>query len=279
MVHFYGAMSAAPDPAELAPSRDPAAYGRRRLFTGGLLRLDLLCLICLASAARDRPLRSFRRRPRPRPSSPRRAGRARPAERAGAAGRRRAPHDRAAVLRRARRGADSALSDRVARLETACVQSDAAARSAGGRVAVESPPRAPRRSTATSAAYARLVPGDPDLARSGAARRPRRAKPGGPGRRLPRLRLRRGGRRRASRPSDAGYLAQALGDARQGGDRAQGRPGRRRRRRPAGPRPAARPRPATWRTRSATLDACRRPPAPRWPTGAPPPSAASRSTG
>jgi hypothetical protein len=40
-------MSAAPDPAELAPSRDPAAYGRRRLLTVSFFAWVSLCLICL----------------------------------------------------------------------------------------------------------------------------------------------------------------------------------------------------------------------------------------
>jgi hypothetical protein len=44
-------MSVAPDPAELAPSRDPAAYGRRRLFTPGFLGWILLCVICIAGGA------------------------------------------------------------------------------------------------------------------------------------------------------------------------------------------------------------------------------------
>ena len=48
MVHFFGKMSVAPDPAELAPSRDPAAYGRRPLFTAGFFVWVLLCLVCLA---------------------------------------------------------------------------------------------------------------------------------------------------------------------------------------------------------------------------------------
>jgi hypothetical protein len=43
-------MSALPDPAELAPSRDPAAYGRRRLLTPGFFAWAvLLCLLCLAA--------------------------------------------------------------------------------------------------------------------------------------------------------------------------------------------------------------------------------------
>src|ERR1700722_5634415 len=48
MVQFCGAGTRAPAPAELAPSRDPAAYGRRPLFTSGFFVWVLLCLACLA---------------------------------------------------------------------------------------------------------------------------------------------------------------------------------------------------------------------------------------
>jgi hypothetical protein len=44
-------MSAAPDPAELAPSRDPAAYGKRPLFTPSFLVWVGLCVVCLAIGA------------------------------------------------------------------------------------------------------------------------------------------------------------------------------------------------------------------------------------
>ena len=44
-------MSAAPDPAELAPSRDPAAYGRRPLRASGFVGWLVLCLICLVGGA------------------------------------------------------------------------------------------------------------------------------------------------------------------------------------------------------------------------------------
>ena len=82
MVHFCAAMSAAPDPAELAPSRDPAAYGRRPLFTAGFFVWLSLCLVCLAAggvAARFALFRASRpeaaKRPvpdaGPRPPAPR----------------------------------------------------------------------------------------------------------------------------------------------------------------------------------------------------------------
>jgi hypothetical protein len=51
MVHLLVAMSTAPDPAELAPSRDPAAYGRRPLFTPAFLVWIVLCAACLLAGA------------------------------------------------------------------------------------------------------------------------------------------------------------------------------------------------------------------------------------
>jgi len=44
-------MSLAPDQAELAPSRDPAVYGRRRLFTPGLFAWIVACVTCVALGA------------------------------------------------------------------------------------------------------------------------------------------------------------------------------------------------------------------------------------
>ena len=44
-------MTALPDPAELAPTRDPAAYGRRRLMSGGFWVMMGFCVLCLLAAA------------------------------------------------------------------------------------------------------------------------------------------------------------------------------------------------------------------------------------
>src|SRR5580658_859679 len=52
LVHFCTpTMSAAPDPAELAPSRDPAAYGRRPLFTPRFFAWAGVCAACLIAGA------------------------------------------------------------------------------------------------------------------------------------------------------------------------------------------------------------------------------------
>ena len=44
-------MTALPDPADLAPSRDPADYGRRRLFTPWFWAMIALCLVSVALGA------------------------------------------------------------------------------------------------------------------------------------------------------------------------------------------------------------------------------------
>ena len=141
MGHFCGAMSAAPDPAELAPSRDPAAYGKRRLFTATFLAWIVLCLICLGGGA------LIGRFALPPPAQPQGPGPiAEPAPRGApsapvsppAASATTAPPSSTAPA-----AADSALSDRVARLETASSQaSGAAAGSAGRGLAVERRARA-----------------------------------------------------------------------------------------------------------------------------------------
>ncbi|HWA62556.1 MAG TPA: hypothetical protein VG939_14330, partial [Caulobacteraceae bacterium] len=42
------AMTALPDPSDdLAPSRDPADYGRRRMFSNAFWAMMVLCLLCV----------------------------------------------------------------------------------------------------------------------------------------------------------------------------------------------------------------------------------------
>jgi hypothetical protein len=161
MVHFLDKMSVAPDPAELAPSRDPAAYGRRPLFTAGFFVWVLLCLACLAIggvagrfafpaepaakpevATPEAPARS----PSPVIASPANGPMTAPLASTAAAG-----------------GADAALADRVARLETAASrQNEAAAETlAAASLSVAAQGGAPF--DRDLAAYERLAPDDPDL--------------------------------------------------------------------------------------------------------------------
>lgn len=167
MVQFLRAMSAAPDPAELAPSRDPAAYGRRRLVTGGFFGWIVLCLICLAGGA------AIGRFALPAPSQPQSAAAAlaEPASRASppplsptAATAATAP---AAAASGAATGSDSALSDRVARLETAASHQTDAATEALAAAALSTAAEGSAPFDKDVAAYARLAPGEPDLAELG----------------------------------------------------------------------------------------------------------------
>jgi len=158
MVHFLAAMSAAPDPAELAPSRDPAAYGRRPLSATGLLTGLVLCLVCLAiGAAVGRFGLPAQLAPTPQLSA---EPPARPVSLAPPPPVASAPM----TAPPASGGAgDSALSDRVARLETASTrQSQAAAQAlAAASLSVAAQGSAPF--DHDLAAYEALAPGDPDL--------------------------------------------------------------------------------------------------------------------
>ncbi len=158
-------MSAAPDPAELAPSRDPAAYGRRPLFTSGLFVWVLLCLACLVIGGAVGRF-GFPSEPAPRPDAaaapeltPRPASVA-PAA-AAASGPAIAPPSSGAPI--AASGADAALSDRVARLESAASKQDAAAAEAlaASTLSVAAEGAAPF--DRDLAAFERLTPDDPDL--------------------------------------------------------------------------------------------------------------------
>ena len=162
MVHFLDKMSVAPDPAELAPSRDPAAYGRRPLFTAGFFVWVLLCLACLAiGGVAGRFV--FPAEPAPKPEIAAPEATARPAASVvapPATGPIAAPPASASA---APAGADTALADRVARLETAASrESQAAAETlAAASLSVAAQGAAPF--DRDLAAYERLAPDDPDL--------------------------------------------------------------------------------------------------------------------
>jgi hypothetical protein len=162
LVHFFPAMSAAPDPAELAPSRDPAAYGRRPLRASGFVGWVVLCLICLAGgAAIGRFGFSAAPTAQPEPAAPESA-RLPPAAPTPLGG---GPINAAPVVAAAGQGSggDAALGDRVARLESAASrQGDAAAEAlAASALSVAAQGSAPF--DRDLAAYERLAPGDADL--------------------------------------------------------------------------------------------------------------------
>ncbi len=154
-------MSALPDPAELAPSRDPAAYGRRPVFTPTFFAWISLCVLCLAAgwavarfgvqltpAARIEPTapEAATRAPALAPTAPTPPVTAPPAQ---------AQSDGSAV---------DALAARVARLEAS---SNHGADAAAAALAAADLSEAAQSSSPFSqdlAAYQRLMPASPDLA-------------------------------------------------------------------------------------------------------------------
>ncbi|HVN01567.1 MAG TPA: hypothetical protein VMT68_15270 [Caulobacteraceae bacterium] len=156
-------MSVTPDPADLAPSRDPAAYGRRRLFTGGFLGWIVLCLICLAGGA---AIGRFALAPAAPGKSPAPAGqdiapRAPPAV---------APPPAPAAPQAAppspatpAAAAEAGLADRVARLEAGARRQDQAAALALAAASLSTAAEGSAPFDQDVIAYERLAPGDPDL--------------------------------------------------------------------------------------------------------------------
>ena len=151
-------MSAAPDPAELAPSRDLAAYGRRPLFSTTFVVWVLACVLCVAIgmaigrfalrvAPSPKPEPVALESPRPATVAPALASLAQPVAAP------QAPGDN-----------DSALSNRVGKLEAASSHETAAAVQALGAAALSQAALGSAPFAADVAAYQQLAPGDPDLA-------------------------------------------------------------------------------------------------------------------
>jgi hypothetical protein len=152
-------MSAMPDPAELAPSRDPAAYGRRRLFTPSFFAWAALCVLCLvagaaigrfgvqfATAAKETSAPdSVQRPPLPIAASA-------PAAAMPAAGVAAAPAP----------GADQ-LADRLTRLESASARANDAARAALAAAGLSEAAQSAAPFDQDLAAYQRLMPASLDL--------------------------------------------------------------------------------------------------------------------
>jgi len=153
-------MSLAPDQAELAPSRDPAAYGRRRLFTAGFVAWIVACVVSLGvgaaigrfgfagGPAKTEPAATAAVESRPAPVS------ATPA----------APPAPIAHPPPTPAATDSAaLADRVARLESAASRTDDAAAGALAAAALSAAAEGSAPFDQDLAIYGRLAPGDPDL--------------------------------------------------------------------------------------------------------------------
>ena len=153
-------MSLAPDQAELAPSRDPAAYGRRRLFTSGFFAVVIACAISLGVGAAIGHF-GFAAGPAKTEPSP------------SAAVETRSPPARAlppvpplplAPSTGPPAGGDAAaLADRVARLEQAATRANDAAAEALAASALSAAAEGSAPFDQDLAVYGRLAPGDPDL--------------------------------------------------------------------------------------------------------------------
>jgi hypothetical protein len=169
-------MSAAPDPAELAPSRDPAAYGRRPLFTGRFFVWIFLCLACVGvglaigrygatlSPAKPEPA-SIEIESRSGPPSPAAVAPAAPSASAQSATPQSATAQTAPLARAPPSSTtnDIALGARVARLEADAARTDAAAAGALAAAALSEAAQGSAPFGADLAAYERLAPEDPDL--------------------------------------------------------------------------------------------------------------------
>lgn len=151
-------MSAAPDSSDLAPSRDPAVYGRRPLFTARVLAWIAACVVCLgvgaaigrfgvtaAPAKSETAATPTEARLAPAPAAP-------------------APAAIAVAPDLAAPSADSsALAARVARLESSSSRANDAAAEALAASALSAAAEGSAPFDQDLAIYGRLAPGDPEL--------------------------------------------------------------------------------------------------------------------
>ncbi|HTX50399.1 MAG TPA: hypothetical protein VME40_13520, partial [Caulobacteraceae bacterium] len=148
-------MSAAPDPAELAPSRDPAAYGRRPLFTGRFFAWIAVCLVCAGVGLAVGRYGASLAPAGPEPSPPEGESRQAPPTPAPAP----APSlATSQTLPPPSAPSDGALDARVSRLEAAASRTDAAAAGALAAAALTEAAQGSAPFGADLAAYERLAP-------------------------------------------------------------------------------------------------------------------------
>jgi hypothetical protein len=151
-------MTALPDPAELAPTRDPAAYGGRRLLSGGFWVMMGFCALCLAAAVAIVALG-------PRLLTARRAAVFPPAAtQAPAPAIAYAPSATplAPPVDAGAPGQVAALGDRVARLESGQARALDAAAEALAAAALGDAAAQPRPFASQLAAFQRALPASPD---------------------------------------------------------------------------------------------------------------------
>jgi hypothetical protein len=150
-------MTAPPDAAELAPTRDPAAYGARPLLSRGFWMMIVFAVVCLAAAVAVVSLgpRLFAARPAPPPATAPSAP-AGPALYAPTAPRPPVPLDTTGPARVA------ALEARVQRLESNQARDLDAAAAALAAASLSEAGAQPRPFVGELATFERLLPGSPD---------------------------------------------------------------------------------------------------------------------
>jgi hypothetical protein len=149
-------MTAVPDPAELAPTRDPAAYRRRPLLSAGFWVMLVFCALCLAAAVGVVTLG-------PRLFAPRQTAAAAPSVPATPAPSAYSPLPIPAGPTTAPPSPDVAgLTSRVQRLEGDEARALNAAAGALAAAALSDAAAGPRPFAAELAAFARLLPASPD---------------------------------------------------------------------------------------------------------------------
>jgi len=153
-------MTALPDPAELAPTRDPAAYGGRRVLSPGFWAMISLCVLCIMAgmAIVTFAPRIFHAR---RVASPSLTSPAAPPAPEGAFPTTAQAPAASASLQPAQIGA---LTDRVARLEVNQARSLGAASAALAASALSEAAAQPRPFVQELAATTRVLPGNLDVA-------------------------------------------------------------------------------------------------------------------
>jgi hypothetical protein len=147
-------MTAVPDPAELAPTRDPAAYAKRPLLTGGFWVMMVFCALCLLAAV---AVVTLGPRLAPVKRAVAAASPAQPATPPLAA-----PLAALAPTTAPPSDTDTALAGRVQRLEGDQARIASAAAGALAAAALSDAAAKPAPFAGDLAAVARLLPGSPD---------------------------------------------------------------------------------------------------------------------
>lgn len=153
-------MTALPDPADLAPSRDPADYGRRSLFSASFWAMIALCVLCVLAGAAVVYMHPAFVFGRPVLTAPQAAAASGPA-----AEQQTAPAGAASSALAAASDASagvSALSDRVARVEAGQARLSDAAAVALATAALSDAAAQPRPFEGALAAFERVLPASAD---------------------------------------------------------------------------------------------------------------------